>query len=914
MEYVRKWFVLTVIMAVFFADAGAFGAATRGGRGVVDAGATTGTIKTDGNSVSSGNQPIAARAASRTRTQPVSTASGANSARVATRTAVKSVASQSTAQSTTQPVPQQQVGSGVVARAGTKQKAVNMGTKITGATENAVIPEECRTAFDGCMDSFCMMANTSGGRCRCDDRSEDLDSVLDQIMKLDQQSKTLAEDGVERLQRGEALDDINAMAEDVANKVVADQKKNQKNFLDTESKNKSKKLDLSVFGSGVFDTDDLFGGLDEDVLQSDLSDKSGSSLHSAATKMCVSKVPAQCKEYSSMLQLVYAQKIKSDCIAYENDLKQQKMNSETLLRTAQKAIRDAASERYQAENKYDRGQCIKEFKVCMTDADKCGTGFANCVVNPALLSTKSNKTQTIKSGSITIEIDSMTYSRLLTFKDQCTSVLNQCVKERDKVWPGFLQSVVAELKSAEIQAESDRLQNCATSVMDCIKRTAKAEGFEEGTVNWDLFTSDPKLFEDICAPELNQCAADNQHLKDSVVAYVKRWLNAKRADTCTTAVRKCYQDKCGGTDYHLCVGLSNSSLRALCMNGEVDNACEGSGKNVAEYVATVGQSLMLEINDEISKTCKNAVNKIMTEECNGTDVCASSAADFSAFWQAYVYYQVCAYNSKNEESACRRNIDTLSDWQMETGKSAGIEYRVKFGSDIRADAFAVKDNNEEGDKSKFVDNWGDKYKNTVSHKAALAKLNSVYDSIMKNIKADSTIQACLSGKQVQNFDGTKFGGLVNLKLDGRQTFPNLLDSVESIVAQGVYKQFVDDYNTRYQEVVDEVAEANARLSTFYSTDATAAQAACIKKFEDKKAASNKKTRYTEVTWFYPATCTDAKRSKGCRIQWYEWKCPEDTDCNPAKPDNWVHVWPKDENDNDRENTKQSSCYIDGTYY
>ena len=276
MEYMRKCFFLSIAMAMFFADAGAFGATARGPRSIANAGATAETTKSSDTSATSENQAVSARVANRTRVRTAPTAQPAQasvSARAAVRSAPKYAAknigvASANAGKQLKVSAGDPIMSGVSARAATKQKAVNMGTKIATATENTVVPEECRNAFDGCMDSFCMLANTSGGRCRCDDRSEELDNVLDQIMKLDSQSKTLAEEGVERLQRGDAVEAIYSMAEDAANKVVAGQKKNQKEFLNTESKSGSKKLDMSVFNSGVFDTDDLFGGLEDNILES----------------------------------------------------------------------------------------------------------------------------------------------------------------------------------------------------------------------------------------------------------------------------------------------------------------------------------------------------------------------------------------------------------------------------------------------------------------------------------------------------------------------------------------------------------------------------------------------------------------------------------------------------------------------
>ena len=81
----------------------------------------------------------------------------------------------------------------VVARAAT-QKALNTGTKVAAATTNTAVPQECQDAFYGCMDAFCMLDNASGGRCQCSDRITELDQVLEDILKLDDQTYLMATD------------------------------------------------------------------------------------------------------------------------------------------------------------------------------------------------------------------------------------------------------------------------------------------------------------------------------------------------------------------------------------------------------------------------------------------------------------------------------------------------------------------------------------------------------------------------------------------------------------------------------------------------------------------------------------------------------------------------------------------------
>ena len=310
----------------------------------------------------------------------------------------------------------------VVSRAATKQqKALNPGTKVASATENTAIPSECQDAFYGCMDAFCMLDNASGGRCQCSDRITELDQVLEDILKLDDQTYLMATEGVERIQMGEAADSVIARAKAAGDKVVVEE--------EAKTKRQSRTLDLSLWNSNIFTTDDnLFDDYDTDNLVSTFADKRGDSLYTASAKMCSAQVPEECRAYGSMLQLVYAQKIKSDCVAYENSLRAQKIQSQQKLQTAQKALRDAALEEYQNQNKYATlGECTIAFTECMQTSAGCGADYTGCVTLAAQENVRNNtagsraKQKKIKgaiSGAdITLAVSTM--NQLLGKKPMC---------------------------------------------------------------------------------------------------------------------------------------------------------------------------------------------------------------------------------------------------------------------------------------------------------------------------------------------------------------------------------------------------------------------------------------------------------------------------------------------------------------
>ena len=803
----RKLFVLPIVFASILANFGAFGATARSGRSVAStlgaADNAAGTEqKTDATSA------VTARVANRNRVKQTTTAApaAATSARVATRNAARGATPKTTIVQTTNKT------AGVAARSATKQKAINLGTKVATAEENTIIPAECQTAFYGCMDSLCMMENTSGGRCRCDDRSKDLDSVLDQIQKLDAQSKILAQQGVERLELGKDVDAIFAMASEAADKVLADQKKNEKDLLNTKSK---KTLDLSVFdNTGIFDTDDIFDSGD-DMFTTGITDKTGSALRNSANKMCATKLPQQCHDYSSMLQLVYAQKIKSDCVAYENDLKKQKINSENLLQTAQKAVRDAAVEAYNKTNKYKTvGECVSAYKQCMTGEDVCGSGFSKCVVNKMVVAKTSRKPHKIKNGKTTIEIEEATYGALNANKEFCESVLNQCENVRSQVWDAFLISVAPELRSAEYVAEADVRHNCVRNVVDCIKSAAEGEGFQEGSDRWFTFTTNPDNVEHVCEMELEQCEAYDTNLKTSILSAVNMELNALRADRCTTTIRKLLQEACG-KDYMKCVGMGPLQLRAFLPNDAIEMDCAGKkfddnvlgfyygnglditgcnstendllpncslyklykkigGSDLNVYIWTIAQGLFMEIGNSYVTGCQSAVEAA----AQNIDV---ENTDFTSILRENVNYKILRDGDTSKDTVAEITTADLEKtggcWHAEIqDQLAPVNPGISYDTSNTTKVFSSTGTNSSYNVSE--------------------KLESAYKFLVNNIESDTTVYRCMKANN---------GAL-----------GNLTSNVKDVIAQSVLNKYLTQYNEYVDTLKTEVATANTQINTLYA--------------------------------------------------------------------------------------------------
>ena len=825
----RNLLVLPIVISLFFADFGAFAATARSTRsGVQNAPAAT------ANNTSSA--PVSARAAVRRPgtavAQPTTQQKAPVSARAATtRNAPKTTAS----------VVNTTASGAVSARAGKKQKAINMGTKVEEATANTIVSQECQDAYNGCMDSFCMLDNISGGRCQCSDRHAELEQVLANIMSLDQRSYLMATEGVGRLQMGQNVDEIMARVKSVADQVAAEE-------ISMESKNKKKTLDLSSWNSTLFGEDeeleDIFEGFDkQQEFKDEFAGKTGDALHSAAAKMCKKSLPNQCQNSASMLQLVYAQKVKSDCMAYENSLQKQYTESADKLRQAEQSLRETALEQFQAENKYDLGGCVVKFKECMQTTAECGDDFSGCVADTVTLSIgdtqknkKANKKKSsadvkmIDTGSTKIEIEAATYDVLDGKKIICESVLNSCVKVRDQVWNAFLRDIAPVIKTAQVNKESSRRMNCVSVIVDCVK-TSCGSKWDENSDNYDACLNDKDYIRETCEIEAQKCG--NEGLSDKIMDYVTAKLSAMKVDRCTTQVKECLQNEnvCG-KDYLGCLGLSSNRILDLCPPQKLTACMDMYGGDSAKaYVVEVAQGVALNINNSFAEACQNAVSEAMVRVCGSTDSCNNLMVDTSAQIDALFnyYIQQTKYGKQHWDSVEMITADMINE-----GIKGGYSFKVVFSEKAEAALPSLITMTGTGD------DVFDTNSSTKEVTDLVKSMNNNLKTILASIREDTTIKACTQGISYEGFNQTNGGRIV---FNGREIqlpkidftasksssarFPHLTDNIAPTLGIQVYNQVMDAYTGRYAELMAKRDADSATLAAKSATTAEDREQSCL---------------------------------------------------------------------------------------
>lgn len=700
-----------------------------------------------------------------------------SSARAATTGATKAVSARSAT------APKKNT---VAARAATTQKVVNTGTKVAAATANGTVSDACKNLYYGCMDSFCMLDNTSGGRCLCSDRNAELDLIANEIQKLDEQTYAMATSGVERIEMGEIADDVIKQAKDVAN-----------SFTNTgsETVKKRQKLDLTMWSSAIDFSED-----EEEAEASFLDGKSGAGLHDAVYDLCSAQIANQnpeCNASLSMLKLMYTQQIKSDCTAYENSLKQQKTASTQKLMAAETALRDAALEQYKSANKYDLGQCTIEFKKCMMTTAECGDDFSKCASMVALDNTnssvksskKQNTTYSIKGAKTAIEISASTYDTLIAKKPICDSVTKSCVKVRDKVWDTFLAEVAPQLKSAELIAEDNARQNCTASISSCFQKACKDNiDPNDPDGSYDMCLTRPETMISLCKVPLNACGISTEkkeYEKSLIWQYVKAVMASMRVDSCTNEVKECLQaDTRCGQDYTQCIGLDLDSIKQMCPPEKLVG-CQKDG-NLASFdddaLNNLLQGVYLSLDNAMLDQCQKIVDEKMIEVCGDTGSCNAFDED------EYLGTEGLRISKNNNDFVIS---GLVSFGNVTVSKTQSTDDNVKFGQYeiILNNYFEKIESNKTGDNANSI----------KLSKASLETVSSKINQVIAMLSQDAKVQMCVNGRDMSQIRGKAAGTSV-------ARFPYLLDSsMLTIINSGLDKARAN-HTKKFNELVASATE------------------------------------------------------------------------------------------------------------
>ncbi len=831
----KRILLLPLILSLIALDANA--AARAGARGNSRSSGATGAT--------TGTKPVSARAATTAPSGKVGAAPASGAAKTVNRG--RAATNTSTG---AKPV--------VSARAATTQKVISTGTKVATATKNITVDETCQQKYDGCMDSFCMIDNESGGRCTCSDKNAEFDAILAEIEKLDQQSYQMATFGVEKIEMGAFANDAIAAANAAADEIL---KKDQATKNEENKKKARRTVDLSAWNTpiGMDDEEsDVFGS----TSSSPIDGKEGDALHRVAADLCAERIP-ECKADLSLLQMMYSQRIKSDCSAYENVLKQQKTASAQKLQTAERALREAALEQLQNANKYDLGQCTVEFKKCMQTTGGCGSDFSNCAVMSALdntstrKSTSNVKTYKIKGAATTIEISAQTYDAVMSKKPLCETVTKSCVAVADQVWDTFLREIAPQLKSAELIAEDKARQDCIGNIANCFQNACNENmdpNDKDGS--YDMCLSRPGTMLHVCKIHLNNCGinADSEAAAEAspVWQYIVARLASMRVDSCTTEVKECLtsEDRCG-SDYTKCVGLDTDTIIRMCPYEKL-TGCQKvygedniQGEETYDKIANMIQGIFLGIDDSFLTTCQNAVNEAVIKVCGSTEDCSAMIIDEN-MGSRTLGQEICA--TKDEEEQCFADINMISNELLGYGKdNQPAEFENKITGKLPWDKIDFASGAIELDENgqKQIDAPSDDFNNLVykttnekdilddTAKREIGTVDRLISTSIAALESDPTIKNCIRGREVQGMRTA--GSETSNNLSGSGRFPEITLSGRSLIANAILAAVRDNYNKKLDELntagIQNLAILASKVASF---DADETEQTEIERIETKR--------------------------------------------------------------------------------
>lgn len=679
--------------------------------------------------------------------------------------------------------PTPQPNTKVVARAATKTSVANAGTKIAVAQANTAVNPECQQKFDGCMDSFCMLDNVPGGRCSCSNEIKKYDAELAAIDALNKKSYDMATIGLNKIEMGRKAEQaINSAKRAVSESNVIEQP------TTTTRKRDALKLDTWYNFDEADDTEEI-----------DVTEKpTGTALQAEAIQLCQARLP-ECAGDIDLLGRIYERKILSDCTAYANSIKQQKTDAEQKLRTVELSLQDAALEQLNAENKYDLGQCMHEFKKCMINTGNCGDNFANCASVVAVDNTNvavktKQKTYAIQGVMSAIEISASTYETLSGKAPLCTSVLNQCVDVKDQVFNAFLRDVAPQLKNAELIAESNIRQNCINSVSNCFQKACK-DNIDPNNPDgsYDMCLLRPATMLNVCRVELNQCGIDASSVaaaeNSEIWQFVLARLASVRVDACTADVKKCLtsEDRCGA-DYTKCIGLDTTTIVRMCPYEKLTTCVEqyGTAKITSDAVyakvAELVSGIFLGIDNALLATCQERASEKMLEVCGDLTTCDITSKDNFIGKNSLVSYQTPTGDWVIDGLITFSNLDIA---QNNNGK-----YYIDIDNYMA-----------------HIDNADTKSKERINQ--ALDGIENEIQRRISILSADPQLSMCIYGRDTSQIipqTGVKTRTNANQRQSDAR-FPHLLDSYANVISNSVLDTAKRNYDSEYARLFSNAINA-----------------------------------------------------------------------------------------------------------
>ncbi|MBO7644722.1 MAG: hypothetical protein J6S57_00250 [Alphaproteobacteria bacterium] len=624
------------------------------------------------------------------------------------------------------------------------------------------------------MDQFCILDNEDGGSCACSDKNAEYEKRLEKIKDTLVEADRLKTEEVERVQAGANADIIfNGTREYDAK--TGDVVSAQSTKATKEEKRKAL---LSLWDTPSDDDEDVF----DDVMES-MSGKTGDALFKAADELCQDQMDMDaCGKEVKLLKQMYSRQIVSDCKGFANSIEKKEAEAKNEMSIANAAVRAALKDSLESSNKYDRGQCMVEYKKCMQTADACGKDWENCVFTIAAENMQNNQAistaQTKVKQTIKYDIADSTMEILESKRYICEHVLDQCVKVREYVWEDFLREAAPTIKLAENKIESKKRQSCLTDISNCIQKACKDDIVGKGKETMDSCLARPDMARSFCKVEIDPC----ERMEPQIWAYVKDKLAAMRVDACTQEVKDCFTDdtRCG-EDFSKCIGMDYKYIHEICPIDKLVVCKQDNPDFKMSDLDSMLMGLYLNIDNKELENCQKLIDEKMVEICGSTSDCNALAVD-----------DTLGTGSLNYQKA--GNIHRVSG-RINFGK-------IKIGTSTKdAGLIDIKDYVDFLSKAQVVPAEYVSVADSVLYE--LENIQGTINRAVTLMENDPKIQFCINGRDLSQIKGKT--GKKSEKTKGR--FPNLLNQTKVQIAMAALRKAQDNYNQKYNEYVAKAMSA-----------------------------------------------------------------------------------------------------------
>ena len=280
-------------------------------------------------------------------------------------------------------------------------------------------------------------------------------------------------------------------------------------------------------------------------------------------------------------------------------------------------------------------------------------------------------------------------------------------------------------------------------------------------------------------------------------------LASMRVNSCTTQVKECLQseDRCG-EDYTQCIGLDTDTIIRMCpeellvgcQDYEMGENVEKTGNSQEDFYAKLEpwvQGIMLNIDNNLLEECQQAADEAMVTVCGDTENCDNLTVD-QYIGANTLEYKVCEMsNSENstaiDYNSCRTDLSQVTDEDLGLYLNDRKDFVIIIEGGIPWENIIFDDDG----KISILD-IDTNIENKEKIESEMAILQNNINNAIQAIEADSKVQFCMTGREVQ--------GIKNVVNRQGGRFDNLTQQMRAIIATSAIKIAMNNYQQKYEEL------------------------------------------------------------------------------------------------------------------